>query len=408
MPKTRSSVRLPNSAPSPPGSLGNEKVFQEVTRDLFASLPRSDQRRKGMNYLRGLLATPGRKSIRNMAALIGGTGTGQSLHHFICSSTWEPRAVQRALAGYLVREHPPQAWVARPVLIPKTGQYSAGVGQFCGTDGRVVNAQLAVGVWLVAARGCFPVSWRLHLPVDPQTGPHRATGPTPADCAADALLEVLEAWGLPPAPLLLELDGWDPVPALRRLRAAGLPSLARIGGETELAVADTSLVGHQNRVLPARQIMRAAQALRRPVTGRRLPSRSSRTVELAAPVRVSPPGESFRTGPGRGSGFVLVGSGSQGRHWPDRIRLTTLSPEQAVTGISRYSGLAERVDRSASEIGDRVGLRDFSGRSCNGWYRHVALVSAAHAIAELSENIEKPPATPAPPTSAPDEVLHTP
>ncbi|MEU7603165.1 transposase, partial [Streptomyces sp. NPDC041003] len=40
-----------------------EQVLRDLSTALFASLPRRDQRRKGVQYLRGLLAAQGRRSI---------------------------------------------------------------------------------------------------------------------------------------------------------------------------------------------------------------------------------------------------------------------------------------------------------------------------------------------------------
>src|SRR5687768_3681725 len=75
-----------------------DKVFEDICGTLFDSLTRSDQRRKGMQYLRGLLDADGRKSIRNIATRLGGPAFEQSLHHFVVSSTWDWRPMREALA----------------------------------------------------------------------------------------------------------------------------------------------------------------------------------------------------------------------------------------------------------------------------------------------------------------------
>ncbi|MFF1797388.1 transposase, partial [Kitasatospora sp. NPDC058263] len=85
--------------PFPPGA--HDVLLTELCSILFTSLSRSDQCRKGMQYLRGLLETEGRKSIRNIAALLGKPASEQNLHHFICSSTWDWIPIRRALAHYL-------------------------------------------------------------------------------------------------------------------------------------------------------------------------------------------------------------------------------------------------------------------------------------------------------------------
>jgi hypothetical protein len=42
------------------------------------------------------------------------------------------------------------------------------------------------------------------------------------------------------------------------------------------------------------------------------------------------------------------------------------------------------VDHDLTEIAERVGIRDFSGRSFVGWHRHVTLASAAPAVVAVT------------------------
>lgn len=86
---------------------------------VLSSLPRSDQRDKGVQYVRGLLSAEGRKSIRNIATVVGGQAAEQSLRHFIAGSTWDWGPVRRTLVEHLARIAPPQAWVLRPMVVPK-------------------------------------------------------------------------------------------------------------------------------------------------------------------------------------------------------------------------------------------------------------------------------------------------
>ena len=44
----------------------------------------------------------------------------------------------------------------------------------------------------------------------------------------------------------------------------------------------------------------------------------------------------------------------------------------------------DRVDEDFERITDRMGIRDYAGRSYDGWHRHVTLVSAAHTIIALN------------------------
>jgi SRSO17 transposase len=43
------------------------------------------------------------------------------------------------------------------------------------------------------------------------------------------------------------------------------------------------------------------------------------------------------------------------------------------------------VDRDFADIADRVGVRDYAGRSFAGWHRHMTLASAAHAAVVLRD-----------------------
>jgi SRSO17 transposase len=53
--------------------------------DIFASLPRTDQRARGECYLRGLMLEGRRKSIQPMAERLGEVHY-QALHHFVAAS----------------------------------------------------------------------------------------------------------------------------------------------------------------------------------------------------------------------------------------------------------------------------------------------------------------------------------
>src|ERR1041384_6902930 len=57
--------------------------------DVFASIPRKDQRAKGDCYLRGLMLHGRRKSIQAMAARLP-DGNEQNLQQFVNQSTWDP------------------------------------------------------------------------------------------------------------------------------------------------------------------------------------------------------------------------------------------------------------------------------------------------------------------------------
>lgn len=348
--------------------------------DLFAGLPRKDQRRRGTEYVQGLLRTPGRKSIRN----IGGAAGEQRLHHFVSDSTWDWMPVRRALRRYVRDVAPPEAWVIRSLIIPKTGEYSVGVGRrYCRTRRATLNAQHAVGVWAAGAQAAVPVGWRLHLSaswLDDDDRRRRAAIPASAtpqpvgDSLAAAYLEHFT--GSHDRPVVVDARDVDATVLIQRLRAAGTPVLARIDPETPLWT-DESIAGHTGDALVAGRLLGMDRQARRPLFGAGGGLAVTRSARL--------------TGRGRRDDLLLLGLSRRrppherahpGRPWPDEVWLTDLT-SRTPAELVRLTALTGQVDRDLAEIGDRVGLRDFSGRSYAGWNRHVTLASAAHALVAL-------------------------
>jgi SRSO17 transposase len=140
-------------------------ILNELCDYLFVTLTRRDQRLPAKQYVRRLLETPSRKTIRNIATFVGKPGIDHCLHHFIGDSTWDWEPVRTALAHYVVRAMAPEGWVIRPAMIPKAGLHAVGVSRrFCRNRREAVHAQQAVGVLAVSKHASSPVSWRLRIP----------------------------------------------------------------------------------------------------------------------------------------------------------------------------------------------------------------------------------------------------
>lgn len=379
----------------PRRSASQDMILAELASAVFTSLPRSDQRRKGIQYLNGLLEIPGRKSIRNIAALLGEQVSEQNLHHFICDSTWDWMPIRRALAHALAAASPPQAWVVKPMLIPKTGQHSVGVDRhFSRALGQTLNAQRAVGVWAASETMSAPVNWRLHIPLswlmnDPRRSqaaiPDGISVETLDECAIEASLETAMGWGLPVRPTILDLDEVHP-PLLEKLGTTRIPLLVKVGPDTPLTVLDPIIPRRDRSTLTARQIMVMAKNMRRPVAGGRHAPGAAGGISLAASVRVGIPGSARFAGnsPSEHRPLRLIGMGEDGGRWPAELWLTNLTTVPT-DSLVRLRMLTDKVDRDVVDISDRTGIRDFTGRSFNGWHRHVTLASIAHAVVSLSD-----------------------
>jgi hypothetical protein len=366
--------------------------LSELSDVLFASLVRSDQRRRGNDYLRGLLRARGRRSIRNIATELGGSATEQSLHHFISSSTWDWVPVRRALARHLDDNVPPLAWVVRPMVIPKTGENSVGVErQYIPEAGQVLNAQRAVGVWAATEQTSTPVNWRLHLsPAWLDDHSRRRQASVPADVVAQPLGETtidacLEAagWGPSGRPVVLDARGMDVIAMVQRFRAAGLPFLARIGSAFRLGVTDRALVSRATQPLPAGQIVAMARDRLRPVMWRDHTAAQPRySLATTVRVRLQLDGRDPARAAAPAADLALLGVTDDRRRSPADLWITDLvrTPPAVLVRLGRLTG---RVQRNVEETADQLGIRDYTGRSYNGWHRHMTLASAAHAVAML-------------------------
>ena len=209
--------------------------------DIFASLPRTDQRARGQCYLRGLMLDGRRKSIEPMTARLGGEVHYQALHHFVAVSAWDWRPVRRRLAERLVAELQPTAWAVDDTGFPKDGDHSVGVQrQDCGTLGKTANCQLGVSVNAVTEQASCPLDWRLFLPECwdndaerraacrvPERVRHRPKWQLILD-----MLDELDHWGLRP-PVLVADAGYGEVGKFRQgLDDRGIPYVVQVKADT--------------------------------------------------------------------------------------------------------------------------------------------------------------------------------
>lgn len=137
--------------------------LEAFAAEMFAPMARSDQRAKGVMYLRGLLLDGRRKSMQPMASRLG--VDHQRLQQFVSTSTWDTAAVRARLAARALDVVGPVAWAIDDTGFPKDGTGSPGVArQYSGTLGKVGNCQIGVSVHAVTDTASCPLDWRLFLP----------------------------------------------------------------------------------------------------------------------------------------------------------------------------------------------------------------------------------------------------
>jgi SRSO17 transposase len=377
---------LSNVTPLEVGSLDAiAPMAARVCSDVLRSLPRSDQRAKGENYVNGLLRVRGRKSARNIAANIGKEVSEQNLHHFVNSSTWDWWAVRRDLTEYLAATYQPMAWVVTPMLIPKAGKHSVGVDRrYCTRTFRTVNSQLALSVWLATDNFAVPVSWRLHLSRPwlestsmktktsiPDDYPHESV----TGCALSSFREFAKVAGTSAAPVVFDLPtpgGGDLAELFGTL--SGHTATTRVSADLHLQIADHTLAGYQGRVLSAAQIMQATKGSRRT---EQYVYQGRRHLLSAATVQLAEPHPRRSQNP-----LTLVGMTPLDQRAPTELWLTN-DPSFTASSQAHQVALVDHVQGHLRMV-NRIGMQDFAGRSFTGWHRHATLVSVASAVERLS------------------------
>ncbi|WP_404961335.1 IS701 family transposase [Streptomyces sp. 147326] len=374
--------------------------LDEFTERLFGHLPRTDQRRWARVYLQGLLATPGKKSVRRLAASVTESPTAsQSLQQFINASPWDWAPARAELLRWAEERHTVRAWTIGQVCFPKRGEHSVGVHRrFDPAAGRMVNCQFGFGLFLSLDGISVPVDWRLVLPetwtADPVLRRRARISP--------------EAVHQSPESLVVELA--DGVAA--RTSSARVPVVADIS-RLGSAAAVIGMLGRRGHDFLVSVPPTLGVCVAGTVPGgdpARTPGRESTAGDLARLGNTSHPYTALLTRPDAGPQRLRIHSalvrvpggetgapgalGASGAHQTYRLfGERRPGPGQRgggpvwLTNMSRHRmddllHLARQSARATATLGtlaDGFGLLDFEGRSFPGWHHHMTLMSAAYA-----------------------------
>lgn len=387
------------SSATPPSALS----FQSYCGDLFRELARSDQRRWGEVYLRGLLSVPGRKTPTRISAHVLGRPAVQQLQQFVHQSPWECGPVRRQTALRLARAFTTDAWSVDEVVFVKNGDRSVGVArQYAPSQERTVNCQLACAISLVGAGGGLPVNWRLllparwdrdeqlrraaHLPAHEQSRPRWQS-------VIEAIDEMTEEWLLDPRPILAD---WrhesEADPLLCALEARGLGYLVQVPARTAVTMPrpHSALPSVRGTVTDlAAHVARRTE--RTPVSWHdRVGERRIRSQFLSTPALLcAPPAAGRATAAHRPTPRYLVADWPFGRPEPRAYWLTNL-PARRLAEALPLAHLRSLAGAGLRRLHEDFGLGDFEGRSFRGWHHHVTLASAALGYAALRAAAPRP------------------
>jgi SRSO17 transposase len=377
--------------------------------DIFASLPRTDQRTRGQCYLRGLMLDGRRKSIEPMAKRLGEVHY-QALHHFVATSPWDWRPVRWRLAEVLCAALSPTAWVVDDTGFPKDGSCSVGVQrQYSGTLGKTANCQLGVSVDAVTERASCPLDWRLFLPERwdeltmaarraacylPDEVHHRPKWQLVLD-----LLDELAGWELHP-PVLLADSGYGVVGAFRwGLDARQVSYVVEVRADTSayLEQVDPAIAPQKGRGRRPRPRYRQARSS---LTQLATSAGQQACVELIwrrgskglqrgrfLALRVRPAGVTpcrlARQDGGELPVRWLLAEWPRGKPEPAKYWLASLPETTPLVELVGLARLRWRVEQDYRELKGALGLDHFEGRGFLGWHHHVTLVSVAHGFLTL-------------------------
>jgi SRSO17 transposase len=132
----------------------SEARFSAYVEQLSGCLAHADRVAPLRSYCTGLLLPGDRKSVEPMAARLRPDRTSaehQSLLHFVGQSSWDEKALLRAVCTAVVpvmtERQPIEVWIVDDTGFPKKGRHSVGVGrQNCGQLGKQDNCQVAVSL----------------------------------------------------------------------------------------------------------------------------------------------------------------------------------------------------------------------------------------------------------------------
>ncbi|WP_331734433.1 transposase [Streptomyces sp. NBC_00887] len=373
-----------------------QATLPAFARSLFEHLPRADQRRWAHIYLEGLLNTPGKKSVRRIAAAVSGSPTAsQSLQQFVNASPWDWMPVREKLARWVERRLPLRAMVIDRVILRKRGQHSCGVHRrYLASTGRSVTCQVGVGAFLASDDAALPVNWSLLLP--------RAWTEDPLRRARARIPDAARAW--PFTTHVLELAGQGatgarprPLPVVADLE--GLSGASAVIGRLDVNEREfvVSVPGNL-RIVPGSGRM-AHCHVNASFRGPLLPAYWLHERDRGYQVRIEEVARAGDLGaetvtsclvhvpeprPGaipRTYRLLAVRNGAKSRS--TQLWLTNML-DTSTEEVLALAGTLSRTARAVRDMEEHVGLLDFEGRSYPGWHHHMTLVSAAYAYRLLS------------------------
>src|SRR6266699_1838228 len=217
------------------------KRLEQFLKDLLEPVGRSERRRWGAVYIRGLLLNGERKSIEPLADR-SNEGNVQALQQFVGQSPWDWMPLWERLSKRMTAElEPDSVWVIDDTGFAKQGKHSVGVErQYSGTLGKVGNCQVAVSLHHVGEQGSTVLGWRLYLPESwTKDRKRREEAGIPEEVIFKTkwqlslnMIDQARVWGLPNRIVVADAGYGDTTEFREELEARQLPYVVGISSTT--------------------------------------------------------------------------------------------------------------------------------------------------------------------------------
>jgi len=371
--------------------------------EMLVSMGRSERRRWGDVYVRGLLTTAGRKATASMATRVS-DGNVQAMQQFIGQSPWRWEPLRKGLARRMVEAlHPAAAWLVDDTGFPKKGDHSVGVArQYSGTLGKIGNCQVAVSLHYATDDAAAPLDFALYLPEEWLEEESRQKAGIPKDVTfqpkwalALALIDRALAWEVPSGVIVAD---------------------AGYGSTTEFRTGLTKrnllfVVGIQNTTT----VWVDSGHLEAPPAGRRGRPRH-KPLEVGAPISVFEisqgwsqkswqritwregtkgpmtsrfatsrvlPSHSYQHGGAKEDTLWLLAEWPEAEVTPTKFWLSNLPGDTSLLSLVRLAKIRWWIEQGYQQLKDELGMDHYEGRSWQGWHHHVTMTMLAFGFLTL-------------------------
>ena len=371
--------------------------------ELLVAVGRSERRRWGDVYVRGLLTTAGRKATASMATRVS-DGNVQAMQQFIGQSPWPWEPLRKGLARRMVEGlRPVAAWVVDDTGFPKKGNHSVGVArQYSGTLGKIGNCQIAVSLHYATDDAAVPLDFALYLPEEWLEEERRQKAGIPEDVTfqpkwaiALALTDRALAWEVPSGVIVADAGYGSTTEFRTGLAERKLLFVVGVQNTTTVWVdsgnLETPPAGRRGR--PRRKplevdtplsVAEVSQSWPREIWQRitwREGTKGPMTSRFAA-ARVLP-SHSYQHGGAKEGTLWLLAEWPEGEASPTKFWLANLPRDTSLLSLVRLAKIRWWIEQGYQQLKDELGLDHYEGRSWNGWHHHVTMTMLAFSFLTL-------------------------